>query len=48
MARYGFVSGIRTSHGKALTPAAAAGAPCPLCNKDDPPEMPPGFKVDTD
>jgi hypothetical protein len=22
--------------------------PCPLCNTADPPEMPPGFKIDTD
>jgi hypothetical protein len=26
----------------------AAGMPCPICNTGDPPEIPPGFKVDTD
>ena len=26
----------------------AAGAPCPICNKEDLPQPPLGFKIDTD
>jgi hypothetical protein len=26
----------------------APGMPCPDCNADDPPKMPPGFNVDVD
>jgi hypothetical protein len=42
----GYAKNTRTGHGKAITPAARDGAPCPICNKDDPPEMPPRFVED--
>jgi hypothetical protein len=38
----------RTWEGENACGCGAAGAPCPICNKDDPPRMPEGFEVDTD